>query len=67
MLNAVTQRNANLLPFVNKFFKEFARYHIASLMNLYFRYNQQILYQVSQNMIAFWVFNISLIKNITLP
>ena len=40
MLNAVTWRDANLLPFVNKFSKEFARYHIASLVNFYFEYDQ---------------------------
>jgi len=54
------------MPFINEFFKKFAQYHIASLMHFYFKYNQQILHQASQDMTTFWVSNISLIKNITL-
>jgi len=39
MLNAITQRNANLPPSMNKFFEEFAKYHIVSLVNLYSEYD----------------------------
>ena len=67
MLNAVIQKDANLPPFIDEFSKEFAGCHIANLMNLYSGYNQQILHQASRNMTTFWVPNISLIRNITLP
>ena len=67
MLNAITWRNANLPPSVNEFSKEFTGYHIASLVNLYSEYDQQILHQASQDMTAFWVPNIGLVKNTTLP
>ena len=39
MLNAVIWRDANLLPFVDEFFEEFAGYHIASLVDFYSGYD----------------------------
>ena len=38
-LNIVIKQNANLLPLVNEFIKEFIGYYIISLVDLYSGYN----------------------------
>lgn len=67
MLNAVTRRDANLPPSVDEFSKEFAGCQMASLMDLYSGYDQQILHQSSRDITAFYVPHIGLVRNTTLP
>jgi hypothetical protein len=52
-MNRVTIRNANLSSAVNEFSEEFADCVIASLMNLFFEYDQLSLIEKCRDMIAF--------------
>ena len=54
-LNIITRRDANLLPSINEFIDEFTGYYIISLVNLYFNYNQILLYSKSRDLMAFFI------------
>jgi hypothetical protein len=64
-MNRVIIRNANLLFAMNEFSKEFADCVIASLMNLFFEYNQLSLIEKYRDMIAFMI-SFDLMKMITI-
>ena len=65
-INRVTIRNANLPPFINEFFKEFARYIIASLIDFFSSYNQIKLDEKSRDLTVFYIL-IGLLRMIILP
>jgi hypothetical protein len=64
-MNRVIIRNANLLSAMNEFSKEFVDCVIASLMNLFFEYDQLSLIEKCRDMIAF-MFSFDLMKMITI-
>jgi len=64
-INRVIVRNINLPPSVDEFFKEFAEYIIASLINFFSGYNQIELDKKSRDLTAFHTL-IGLLRMITL-
>ena len=63
--NIVTIWDANLLPNINKVSKDFARYKVISLINLFSRYNYITLTKLSKDITRF-IIPISLLRHITL-
>jgi hypothetical protein len=53
-LNIITRQDTNLPLLVNEFANKFISYYIISLVNLYFGYNQILLYPKSKDLIAFF-------------
>jgi hypothetical protein len=64
-MNRVIIRDVNLSSAMNEFLKEFADCVIASLMNLFFEYDQLSLIEKCRNMIAFMI-SLDLMKMITI-
>jgi hypothetical protein len=64
-MNRVTISNANLFFAVNEFSEEFVDCVIASLMNLFFEYDQLSLIEKCRDMIAFMTL-LDLMKMITI-
>ena len=52
-INRVTLRDTNLPPDTNSFAKDFARYIITSLINIFSRYDQITLYEDDRDLISF--------------
>jgi hypothetical protein len=65
-LNAVTRRDANLPPTVDEFAEEFAGCQLASLVDLYSGYDQQVLHPSSRDLTAFFT-PLGLLRCTTLP
>jgi len=64
-INRVTVRDANLPPFIDEFFKEFAGCVIAFLIDFFSGYDQIELDEKSKDLIAFYI-SIGLLRMITL-
>ena len=64
-LNIIMRRDANLLPSVDEFAKEFAGYYIISLVDLYSGYDQILLYFKSRDLTVFFT-PLRLLRNTTL-
>ena len=64
-LNIITKRDINLLLLINEFIKEFIDYYIISLIDLYFNYNQILLYFKNKDLIVFFTL-FKLLRNTTL-
>ena len=54
-LNIIIRQDINLLLLVNKFIDKFIGYYIISLVDLYFNYNQILLYLKSRDLIIFFI------------
>ena len=54
-INRVTIKNTNLPPSINEFFKEFAKYIIASLIDFFSSYNQIKLDKRSWDLTTFYI------------
>jgi|SRR6266536_3268656 len=65
-INRVIVRDVNLPPSVDEFFKEFAGYIIASLIDFFSGYDQIELDEKSRDLTAFYT-SIGLLKMTTLP
>ncbi len=64
-INRVTIKDINLPPSINKFFKEFTKYIIASLIDFFSDYNQIKLNKKNRNLTTFHT-PIGLLRIITL-
>ena len=61
-LNIIIRRDINLLSLIDEFIKEFISYYIISLVDLYFNYNQILLYFKSKDLIIFFIL-LKLLRN----
>ena len=64
-LNIIIRRDVNLLSLINEFIKEFTDCYIINLIDLYFNYNQILLYFKNKDLIVFFI-PFKLLRNIML-
>ena len=54
-LNIIIKQDVNLLLLIDEFIEEFISYYIISLVDLYFNYNQILLYFKSKDLTIFFI------------